>query len=266
VTRGLGVNVAPDGSDDPRAIAAAGATWVRFVLHPDQDTRAIASRYRKAGLQVLVCCDADTERGFVSHADAAELYVERVGDQVDALQLPYNEFDQVGATSSTATEEQTYQAMKAWAEVWRPTGVLLVGPNCASGQPGRWTARLARLVTVCALSRYPSVESGGAARMGDGIYGPDGYTRFGNEIWITEFPIWTVDYLTAALEHSQYPPIAYDWHSWHESDQAYWHDGLLDLAGHPTWRLDAFTKAARSLSLLDRQRLALLAAPAGGRR
>ena len=120
----------------------------------------------------------------------------------------------------------------------------LVGPNCASGQPERWTKRLDDLVDVVALSRYPSEPE----QMIDGIFGNQGYKRFGKPIWFGEFPVWGAQYVTEALRLSERAYV-YNWRSWWQDQDRHWTDGLLQLDGTPSWRMGVFTQAAKELEM-----------------
>lgn len=242
VTMGLGVNCSPDGADSTLGLMGSGATWVRLVLKPTQPSKDLARRYRDAGLKVLWACDADTTAPFGSQRVAAQSYRLRLGDQIDAVQVPFNEFDITGATSSTRSELETFEAVQAWSQAFRPLGIPIVGPGLASGQPDRWSDRCDRLVDAIALHLYspdPSEMLGTAGAF---------KARWRRPIWVTEWPLWSEAHAQAAVQASDGPAFVYCWHSW-KNTQAEWADGLLDLQGTPTWRMAEFTKLARSMSM-----------------
>lgn len=238
----LGCNVNPSGADKASDLLAAGARHIRLPLWPELDMRMIVMGYQARGIDVLCCMDSKSYSVSNDPRRQAEHWRGVVGDLVKIIQVGSNEFDQVGSTSSTASEAEVFEQLKAARKVF-PLHTL-VGPNLASGQPERWTKRLDDLVDVIALSRYPAM----VLQMADGIFGPFGYLRHNTPrkpIWFGEFPIWgTGDhYVASALRLSQRAYV-YNWQSWHQDAERFWHDGLIGLDGKPSWRMDVFKKFA----------------------
>ncbi len=239
MTAALGLNVSPGGGlATPAELHAIGCTAVRLPAWPDHPMRTIVRDYVDAGITPLVCMDSRSYSVSNDPRRQAEYWRAEIGDLVGTVQVGENEYDATGATSSTASEQEVFEQLKAARSVF--ANHRLVGPNCASGQPDRWTKRLDDLVDVVALSRYPKTVE----QMGDGIYGPFGYARFGKPVWIGEFPVWKPEYVTAALQHAE-RAYAYCWRSWWQNEGAHWDEGLLDMKGQPTWRMETFKHFAR---------------------
>jgi len=200
-----GINVARDGSMDPKALADSGARWARMVATDDHDLRDYMKACQDEGVRVLLLIARESlptlnkEQTNLGEAaqHAAELYQARYDGHFDALQV-CNEPDGPPDSSSWA---QSVDDVNLVIQTFRQAfpDAFIVGPGLCSGDPSKFDG-----VDVSPLNAISVHPYGQGVPAGDGLelfpspfgFGGEGahighlinnYQQFGKPIWVSEW-------------------------------------------------------------------------------
>lgn len=126
----IGLNFPADGRVNPQFGALLGAKWLRVVLKPDVDLTDWIARTHARGIQVLGLIARESLSG--SYNDTAQMYSDRYGNSLDALQCG-NEADHESPSSWTMTPDDLNSLLAAFNMHFGLAEI--VGPGLVSGHP-----------------------------------------------------------------------------------------------------------------------------------
>lgn len=242
----IGMNVARDGSVDPRQLRELGASWIRIVAHPDHDLADYLRACQQEALRVLLVL---ANESFDGVEDAWGRW-RKYAPLISALQIG-NEPD-LDSPSSWTMEPGVFENY-GWVARSNFPQVPIVAGGLASGQPD-WLDGV-NLGWADAIAVHPYLKDAPNERdledLEDVPVLLDRYRQYGKPILVTEWGWWGDDEQRGAEEigdmvrWAAHTPIIEGFFYFCWSDAMVPPFGLFGSRGRRKPAADAFEQAAR---------------------
>lgn len=182
----LGVNVDKIGTVTADSLTWLNSRWARIVAAPDRVMEQLTyiRAMKEAGIDVLLCFDADTYRAFGA-VDNAETWKQAAnwaktvyGGLIDAVE-PVNEPDGEGFESSAMSVNVVNGILLTHAREWG-VGMRIIGCATVSGQPSYYDQIRTDILDGLSFHPYAQWTSADLTTM------IDRHAALGMMLWITE--------------------------------------------------------------------------------